>query len=126
VKLDLKGLTTETLEQEVLDAARRAFDFERSDEKLKTISRTFGENLTAEEEQSRQVIQENIAIRNVIQHNHGVVRQEDLKRAGVKSFTIDHGDRMETAGIGQRVTRTAFDLEIFANALKTVATALSP
>lgn len=56
----------------------------------------------------------------------GVVDEKILKDLGVPSIPEDHGDRIKQIGVGQKVTRTVFDLEKLVDAMVDIAKVLIP
>lgn len=68
-----------------------------------------------------QIIKREIIIRNLIQHNMGVVRPEDLKKAGVNCFTSDEGGSTTAFKENSRIRRGIFDLENLVYAMEMVS-----
>jgi hypothetical protein len=61
-----------------------------------------------------------------LQHVSGLVSLEDLSDLGMGSIIEDHGNNTVAKAAGQRVTRTAFDIENLTDALVDIANALIP
>ncbi|EGQ8962203.1 hypothetical protein DC914_RS28015 [Vibrio parahaemolyticus] len=119
VKLDLT-LKDNDLYNSIIDSCVRDFDFLQAKEKLKQIKLTLAadlSNLQADE----QLINENIQIRNILQHRLGKVSSKDLSDLGISSFSQDKGDSTIKISAGDRITRTVFDLEKLVISLKRVA-----
>ena len=78
-------------------------------------------------EPALQSLKNDIIIRNLIQHNHGIVRAEDLRKAGISHFS----STSQIAGTdvyreGDRIRRTPVDLRALANSAELVSEKLIP
>lgn len=124
IKIDL-SLSSVQLNQQIKESACKDFDFLNAKDKLKTIEKILSKNLLSFVSQKKLLLV-NIKVRNILQHAAGMVSADDLADLGVASITEDHGDKTVTIGAGQRVSRTAFDIENFTNALIDIAKALIP
>jgi len=122
IKIDL-SLSSAHLNQEIKASACKDFDFLNAKEKLKTIEKTLAQDLSSLITQ-KQLLLANIKIRNILQHASGMVSAEDLSDLSIGSFIEDHGNKMVAKTTGQRVTRTAFDIENLADTLIDIANAL--
>lgn len=114
-----------SLETSLVIACREAFDFKQADEKLRVVRTALGVDLQGVQSEVR-VIKENIIIRNMIQHNKGIIRDEDLRRLGANSISCDEGNAVIQKVAGDRVQRTAYDLEACVTAMMTVSSVLVP
>ena len=107
------------LNHSLLASACGDFDFLSAPDKLKTIRKTLGVDLSSVANDVA-LVKENIQVRNILQHRGGIVSAEDLSDLGVASITEDHGNSTNAVVAGQKVTRTGFDIENLANSLTRV------
>lgn len=113
------------LNQSLLDSACGDFDFLSAPDKLKTVRRTLGVDLSPVASDVT-LLKENIQVRNILQHRRGIVSSGDLTDLGVASITEDHGNSTKAIVAGQKVTRTGFDIENLANSMVAVSNILIP
>ncbi len=112
LKIDLSKKSNLILEN-VIESAVKNYDFLNSDEKLSVIKKTFNVD-NARWDASRNdldVIKENVLIRNIFQHNHGIIKAEDLQHLGKEYFEEDYGDSKKKKTVGMKIIRTPFDIE---------------
>ncbi|ELP6989649.1 hypothetical protein [Vibrio sp. 99-70-13A1] len=119
VKLDLT-LKDNDLYNSIIGSCVRDFDFLQAKEKLKQIKRTLAADLSGLQADEH-LINENIQIRNILQHRLGKVSSKDLSDLGISSFSQDQGDSINQISAGARITRTVYDLEKLVISLKRVA-----
>lgn len=101
----------------------QSFSFQSVKEKQRIIfnALNFNSNLKAQLkriEVKKKIIEENILIRNILQHHHGKVTSKDLADLGVKSFkvVISDNEQIEIKAT-EIVFRTYKDLEKFSEAI---------
>lgn len=119
VKLDLT-LKDNDLYNSIIESCVRDFDFLQAKEKLKQIKNTLGADLSLLQSEER-VINENIQIRNILQHRLGKVTSKDLSDLGISFLSEDHGDSITKISANHRITRTVYDLEKLVLSLKKIA-----
>lgn len=122
IKIDL-SLSSTQLNLQIKESAYKDFDFLNAKDKLKNIERTLSKDLSSLSSQ-KQLLVVNIKVRNILQHASGVVSSYDLSDLGMASITEDHGNRTVSKVAGQRITRTAYDIENFTDALVDIANGL--
>lgn len=86
------------------------FERENADKKISIVLKGLGKN-SATLEPELSIIRQEIIVRNLIQHNKGVIRDEDIEKNG-KSFTkVDMtAGRIEKLSAGQRIQRDLSDI----------------
>lgn len=122
LKLDLTHCNEDLLKH-VLDSSSKYFDFLSSKEKLNVVKKILGadmSNICSEME----LLKTNIQVRNILQHQAGIVSDKDLNDLGVSFITEDHGNSNKNIYSNQRVTRTAFDIENLVDAIEIIANTL--
>ena len=107
------------------EMTQKEFDFLNADEKLKAIRKSLNVDLSSYT-QDEMTIRANVKIRNISQHGLGIVDASDLRKLGISSFQVDQGGAIDQVGVGQRITRTAFDLENLVGAMTNISGALVP
>jgi len=129
VNLRIGDLHGASLPDALADAARDRFDFEKSsDRKLSIVARILGRRDALNDPalaEAKRALAMNVLIRNVFQHNRGVVREDDVEKNG-GPFTCNLGDRVLTVSVGGQLHRTLFDLEACIGAMVQVAHVLVP
>jgi len=97
----------------VIDSAIKNYDFLNSDEKLLVIKKTLSIDNTRWDASRNDlnVIKENILIRNIFQHNHGIIKSEDLQHIGKEYLEEDYGNEKKKKIVGMKIKRTPFDIE---------------
>jgi hypothetical protein len=122
LKIDL-SLSKDGLIQNVIDSAIKNFDFLPASEKLNRVKKALSKTEEDWKKGSEYInnIRTNIQIRNIMQHNLGIISAEDLQFAGCKNFEEDHGDAMEYKTVGMKITRTPYDIEKFVDSMKLLA-----
>ena len=103
--------------------ANANFGFLPASEKLRIVKKILGTTLS-EVQIDEACIKTNIQVRNILQHQLGIVSNSDLSDIGVSFIEEDHGNKKENISSGNKITRTYFDLENFVDSLTNVATAL--
>lgn len=87
------------------------FEFKKSaKDKIKILENLTGSNL---DKQDKKIIFKNVVIRNVVQHNMGIIRKRDLGFLGINRITTDDGDRLLEFFEGDRIKISIYDLENF-------------
>jgi hypothetical protein len=124
IKVDF-NLRDSILKQSLIDSASGDFDFLRASEKLKTVEKILGIDLSSVAK-DKELIRENIQIRNILQHRGGIVSAEDLHDLGITSIKEDHGNSTKAIIADHKVTRTGFDIENLANSFIKVSNTLIP
>jgi hypothetical protein len=124
LKLDL-SVTSNTLITHIISSASKNFDFLPAKEKLKIIEKILNKNLsnmTAE----KQLLAVNVKVRNILQHSSGIISADDLTELGASFIEEDHGNNIVRKIVGQKVTRTAFDIENITDKIIDIANSLIP
>lgn len=127
LRLDaFEELTEGNLGSSIVAAARKRFDDAVSvKKKARDVAKILGVDLRPVENQLRRLA-DNIVVRNVLQHNHGILRQRDLEEAGADHIDFDEGDAIRPLRLGDRVFRSVYDINEFAHAMGDVAKTLVP
>jgi hypothetical protein len=81
LRLDCRQVNDENLIDELVERAGREFAFMEAAEKLRLAARALGASIP---QQLSRAIKKDVTVRNVLQHNDGILRDEDLKRLGLK------------------------------------------
>jgi hypothetical protein len=115
LRLDAGAVSAVALLEEVANAARVRFDFTvKSKEKLRVVAKML-KRTAAIRQPAIQVhvdtINQNVVARNVLQHNRGILRSDDLDELGAKELPVDLGLKILYASAGFRIHRTPFDLD---------------
>lgn len=124
VRIDFNEASS-NINSHIEEIASNNFDFLSADEKLKVIRKTLSINLTAIQSDIN-LIRINVKVRNILQHNLGVVSSDDLSELGVSSIDVDEGNSIKSIIADQKITRTAFDIENLVTSLATVVKTLVP
>lgn len=124
VLLDFDKAST-NLRAHILETACEKFDFLAADDKLRVVQKSLKVDLTNVQTDVRQ-IKVNIAVRNILQHNLGIVSTDHLQALDARSIEVDQGNGKVQITTGQRVPRSAFDLENLVFSFAKVASALVP
>lgn len=124
VKVDL-SLSGGALLNQIENSAAKDFGHLPAKEKLRIVSAALNKSITTQNVHI-DIVRTNIKVRNILQHAGGIVSQEDLDELGVNSLTEDHGNTQKSISVGQRISRTAFDLENFVNSMISIANVLAP
>ena len=124
LKLDLSTLSN-TVNTQIIASASKDFDFLPAKEKLKTVEKTLNKNLSTMVIEKR-LLNVNIKVRNILQHSSGIISPEDLVELGASSIDEDHGNNTVSKTAGQKITRTAFDIENITDKLIDIANVLIP
>lgn len=126
LRLDVAGLDPAQLQEAVAEAASTRFDFGTvAKEKLKEVARMLKISLSVVENDVV-CVRQNVVVRNVLQHNHGILRASDLAELGARSLPSDDGKQISDLAVGDRVRRTPFDVDNCAHAMLRLADVLVP
>ena len=123
VKLNPTDLGIGDINTYVENSCVDAFDFENAQEKLVIVRKALNVDLTGVQNQVNE-IKKFITIRNIFQHNLGVIRHDDITAIGSTSITLDEGDKITEYKVGDRIKISPFDIEICADSLIEVNNAL--
>ena len=122
IKVDL-SLPKEQLINSIIEGAVRNFDFLPANEKLtrvkKALSRSDDEWHVGDE--YIKSIRINILIRNIMQHNLGIISEDDIKALGCGFFEEDYGDSIVKKSVGMKISRTPYDIEKLVDSMKEMA-----
>jgi hypothetical protein len=115
LRIDAEALSGAALPEQLANAARVRFDFAvKSNEKLRVVAKML-KRTEAIRQPAIQAhvdkIRQNVVVRNVLQHNRGILRSTDLDELGVKELPSDLGSKIHYVPAGFRVHRTPFDLD---------------
>jgi hypothetical protein len=95
--LDLKQLdpaNINKLRESIASTASENFSFRPYDKKIKIICDMFGiDDGPGNSASDSAKMRKHVEIRNMFQHNRGIVRNKDLERIGIKSFKILQDDQ---------------------------------
>jgi hypothetical protein len=83
--LDLSAILGPNLIPIIQESALRWFNFLKPEDKLKKIKKALK---VASDETLERAVKKHILVRNLFQHNNGVLRQDDIDRLGLKAITL--------------------------------------
>ncbi len=107
VKVEL-DFNIENFLEEVPKLARENFDFTKAVEKTKVIETSLEQNL---DEELKQQIKKTIIVRNLLEHNQGIVRDKDRKQTGTNSIKlIDNSCQEKDFQTDEKVEITIYKL----------------
>lgn len=124
LKIDFDKASNNATEH-IEEVACKNFYFLESSEKLKVVKKILDVNLEPVENDIKN-IKANILVRNIFQHKFGIVSSDDLSRLGASNIEVDEGNNIKNVQAGEKITRTAFDIEKFVLSLINVAKTLIP
>ncbi|RZQ75857.1 hypothetical protein [Vibrio vulnificus] len=101
------------------------FDFIKAQDKFNIVRKILNVQVEFNSPEC-QLLKVNIQVRNALQHRLGILTEKDFSDLGSKSIEEDHGDRVVQKSVGQRVTRTEYDIEALVNALNSLSRTLIP
>ncbi len=126
IKISFGDFGVKPMDFNIAQSCVREFSFKSAKEKQKIVFKALCPGLNEskrleEVKASISVIEQNIEIRNILQHHHGKIRVENLGRTGCKHFQIAISDteKIEVKA-GDQVFRTFRDLEFFSEAISEV------
>lgn len=122
--VDFSSLTA--LKNSAIKSAVDDFDFLRAAEKTKIIKKILNITFSQQEEKDIAVIKTNIQVRNILQHNGGIVKQKDIDELGTNHIEQDEGNTITRIVAGQKITRTAFDIEKLVSSMIKIANVIIP
>jgi hypothetical protein len=110
---------------EIQKGLLRWFQFEDSEKRLKTIEDALGAKA---DEAVKRAIRKHVMVRSVIQHNEGILRDEDLVRAGSSDhiLMLDAKHEPKEFRTGDKVVPTFWELRAVRDDLKRAAHSLIP
>lgn len=122
--LDLKYLDPSNmgnLRKSIANIACENFSFRPYDKKIKIICSMFGvEDDSGNSASDSAKMRKHVEIRNVFQHNRGIVRKKDLERIGIKSFKILQDDQsIEEYVEGNKIILTLCEIQNLNNTIIT-------
>lgn len=122
-KIDVTKISSTNLEQVLIDASVESFDFETSQNKLHIIRKALNVDLS-NVSNDVESIKKFITIRNIFQHNLGVVRTDDVVGLGFANISLDTGKSIRQFKVGDRLELSPFDIEAYADSIIAVSQAL--
>ena len=126
LEIEVRGdsVASDNLRDEILSAMVKNFDSKKSFEKFNFIKNILKKK-TSEFDPELSIVKGEIVLRNLLQHNHGKIRQRDVDMAGVKYFrSRNRNGNIEEYSIGEKIHRTVFDLRNLAAALESISSKL--
>lgn len=114
--LDLKDLDPSkisNLRKSIAKTACENFSFRPYDKKIETICSMFGvEGDSGNSTSDSAKMRKHIEIRNIFQHNRGIVRKKDMERIGIKFFKILQEDQtIKEYGEGTKIILTVDEIQ---------------
>jgi hypothetical protein len=110
LRLDCRRVGDPCLVDQVVEGAGREFGFMEAMDKLRLAARAL--RVSIPQELSR-AIKKDVTVRNVLQHNDGILRDEDLKRLGLKGAGLplrDNSGEERRHHAGDRVAISFWEL----------------
>jgi len=114
------SLSSNDLIEWIKSESKKDFDFKSSEEKLRILRKMMSKDFR-EHTNDISVIKTNIQVRNILQHKNRLITQEDLIHLGKQYIELDEGNKITQLLAGDKVTRTAFDIENFVVSLIKIA-----
>lgn len=112
LRLDCRQVDHSCLVDQVVERAAREFAFMEAMDKLRLAARALGVSIPQE---LTRAIRKDVMVRNVLQHNDGMLRDEDLKRLGLKGAglpLLDKSGEERRHHPGDRVAISFWELMI--------------
>lgn len=117
LKIDL-SISSEEIKKEIIDKAVENFSFLSAKEKLSRIKKIYNMKTELHDNKDINLININIQIRNIIQHNMGIIQKSDLDILGVNEIEEDEGiSKKVLKKEGDKILRTPFDIENLVEAM---------
>jgi hypothetical protein len=118
-RLDLKKIVPtgfSHLRKSIANAASESFSFKPYDQKIDILCKIFNTN---DELPQKSFLKKHVEIRNIFQHNRGIVRQTDLDKMGEANFVISQEDQTKkTYSVGEMIILTLCEIQKLNNAIK--------
>ena len=122
-KIDAIKISSTNLELVLIDACLESFDFESSQNKLPIIKKALDADLSGVSDDIAN-IKKFIIVRNICQHNLGIVRVDDITLLGLANISLDAGNSTRHFKVGDRLELSPFDIEACADSIIAIAQAL--
>jgi hypothetical protein len=108
VTIDFSIDNSTTLIQNIPERAREWFDFIKAEEKINKIEKILGIQI---DQQLKSSIKKHIIVRNILEHNNGVIRDRDVKDLGSQVINLfDDSATDKDFKVGDRVKITFYEL----------------
>lgn len=110
LRLDCRQVDHSCLVDQVVERAAREFAFMEAMDKLRLAAKALGVCIPQE---LTRAIKKDVTVRNVLQHNDGILRDEDLKRLGLKGAglpLLDKSGQERRHHAGDRVAISFWEL----------------
>ena len=106
---ELDGRKLISLREGICNTSTESFSFQPYKKKIEILRKMFNKEF---EQEIQKQMQMHITIRNVIQHNRGKIRENDLKEAGVAKFKLlNNREKDRHLGVNEKLTLSDKDIE---------------
>lgn len=126
VPVDPEVLSKEYLPDTIRRSLMDNFDFQKAEEKLRIVAKGLGKKVEHLEPELG-IIRQEILVRNLIQHNKGNIRIDDIEQnRGPFSRVDKSAGRIKQFSSGNRIERDLYDLRMLAGVMHRISDKLLP
>jgi hypothetical protein len=126
LKLDCREITPANLVDRLVERAAKEFAFMESMEKLRVAAKALSASVP---DTLMRAVRKHVTVRNVLQHNDGILRHEDLRRLGLAGAGLPMTDSKGEPAVchaGERVAVSFWELMLVCGDLCDAAMLLVP